>query len=351
MKEGTKLVCLLIVLLAQLGYVMPAWAAVPARQTSLRTEPMDMEKRASTVFHHGRCGSADTLSKEELASFWRSTRDRLAGVPMEPVVEPVKEALPFRKFKVTLRSLDGMQVVAFLSIPVQGEAPAKPWPVIIATPGYGGWQQSAMPGECQRGYAILQVFPRGQGESSVYWKTDSIDKLTWNLGSPAGAYYQGAYADVMRFIDFVATRADLDSSRIALMGTSQGGGISLAVAAIDPRIRAVVAHVPFLCNIRMAARIPNSLVKKLLDKARRNDEAALRTLDFFDPWQLAPALKAPALISAGGKDGTCPLNTIRSVYDRLTGERTFKIYPELTHTSCVDFYNYSWVWLDQHLRQ
>ena len=187
-----------------------------------------------------------------------------------------------------------MPVRAWLALPIKGEGPAKTWPVIITVPGYGGPQQGVMLSECQRGYAILQVFPRSQGDSAELWKIDGPDKLTWHLERPEGAYYQGAYADVIRAIDFVVSREDLDSSRIALVGTSQGGGISLAIAALDSRVKAVVAHVPFLCNFRLAASTPKSLVKKLLDQAGRNDEAALRTLDYFDPWQLAPAAGAGA---------------------------------------------------------
>ena len=88
--------------------------------------------------------------------------------------------------------------------------------------------------------------------------------------------------------------------------TSQGGGIALAVASLDQRIKAVVAHVPFLCDVRRAARIEGSLIKKLLDTAQLNDEQHLRALEHFDPLQLVPALRAPALISSGGKDSVCP---------------------------------------------
>lgn len=292
----------------------------------------------------------DTLPVKEINRFWKETRELLDRVPIKSTVETVKEALPYKQFKVTVKSLDGVIIAALLSIPVQGEAPAKPWPVIISNPGYGGWQQSVMLSECQWGYAILQVFPRGQGESEAFWKMNGADKLTWKIDNPEDAYYRGAYADVMRMIDFVVSRKDLDSNRIALVGTSQGGGISLAVAALDSRVKAVVAHVPFLCNFRLAARIPNSLVKKILDKAKRNDEGALSTLDYFDPFQLAPKLLVPAMISAGGKDETCPQSTIQSVYDRLPGEKTLKIYPNLIHTSCLDFYDLSWVWLDRNFK-
>ena len=56
-------------------------------------------------------------------------------------------------------------------------------------------------------------------------------------------------------------------------------------------------------------------------------------------------------MSAGGKDTTCPMSTIQSVFERLTMERKMlKTYPELPHTSCVGFYNVTWTWLDQNLR-
>jgi cephalosporin-C deacetylase len=282
--------------------------------------------------------------------FWRATRDRLAREPMDALVEAVSEPLPHKKFKVTLRSFGGARIRAWLALPVQGEAPAKPWPVLITAPGYGGSQQGVMLSECQRGYAVLQIFPRGQGESAELSPIKG-DKLTSHLDQPEGAYYQGAYADIMRGIDFAVSRDDLDHDRIALVGGSQSGGIALAVAAIDPRVKAVVVHVPFLCDFRLAARTPGSLVKALLDKAGRNDEAALRTLDYFDACQLAPRLRVPVLMSAGGRDKLCPEATIRSVYERLPGrEKTLKFYPDLTHTSCVNFYNLTWSWLDDNFR-
>ena len=293
---------------------------------------------------------ATSLSANEVNEFWKRTRAQLAREPIEEEVEDLRQPLPYRTCKITLRSLDGVCFVSLLALPIQGEAPAKPWPVIISTPGYGGTQQAVMLSECQRGYAILQIFPRGQGESETLWKVDG-DKLTGHLEGPETHYYRGAYADVIRAIDYVEMRDDLDRTRIALVGTSQGGGISLAVAGLDPRVKAVVSHVPFLCNFRLAARTTNSLVKNQLDEAKRNDESALQTLDFFDPFQLASRLKVPVLMSAGGKDEICPEATIRSVFDRIPSrKKMLKTYPHLTHTSCVDFYNYTWAWLEKHFR-
>ncbi|MEO6916259.1 MAG: alpha/beta fold hydrolase [Chitinophagaceae bacterium] len=293
--------------------------------------------------------SDTSMLQKDINAFWDKTKAELAIVPIDAKVATVKEAFPYRKFLITVHSLGNVIVAAFLSVPVQGEAIAKPWPVIVTVPGYGGDQQGVMLSECQRGYAILQVFPRGQGESAKYFTLDG-DKLTSKLDNPEGAYYQGAYADVMRMIDYIVTRPDIDSSRIAMVGTSQGGGISLAVTALDKRIKAVVAHVPFLCNCRLAASLPRSLVKNLLNKAGANNEASFKTLDYFDPFQLAFKIHVPVLMSAGGKDETCPVQTIQSVFDRIHGNKQLKIYADLPHTSCLDFYNKSWLWLDKNFR-
>src|ERR1019366_3065000 len=88
----------------------------------------------------------------DLDTFGQTTRERLAREPMEAQIEPVPDYLPYKKFKLTLRSLDGVRVRGWLALPIQGEAPAKLWPVIVSTPGYGGWQQGVMLSECQRGY-------------------------------------------------------------------------------------------------------------------------------------------------------------------------------------------------------
>ena len=44
----------------------------------------------------------------------------------------------------------------------------------------------------------------------------------------------------MRTIDWIATRKELDASRIGCMGISGGGTCTLFAAALEPRIRAAL---------------------------------------------------------------------------------------------------------------
>ena len=281
--------------------------------------------------------------------FWKATLSQLAAEPLEAVVEDTREPLPYKKYRVEYRSLNGIRVRAFLAVPIRDATAHRTLPAVVTAPGYGGLQQGIMLDECQRGYAILQVYPRSQGPSAELWKVDGPEKLTWNLKQPEGAYYQGAYADVIRGIDYLRSREDIDGEQIAIAGTSQGGGIALAVAALDPRIKAVVAHVPFLCDVRRAARTEGSLIKKLLDAGRMNDEVHLRVLEYFDPLQLATALEVPALVSSGGRDTVCPPETIRAVFDLLPGAKSLFHDPELPHTSSQRFYTMTWQWLEAQI--
>lgn len=291
-----------------------------------------------------------TAAAQDIPTFWRDTLTRLKSEPIEAKETPLRDPLPYRTSRIEYRSLGGIRVVAHLAIPIRGGEQPRPLPAIVTIPGYGGTQQGVMLAECQRGYAILQVYPRSQGPSADLWKIDGPDKLTWHSDNPEGAYYQGAYADVIRGVDYLLTRPDIDQNRIAIVGTSQGGGIALAVASLDPRLKTVVAHVPFLCDMRQAARTDKSLIKQLLDQAKANDNQHLKTLDYFDPLNLVPALRIPALVSSGGKDTTCPAPTIRAVYDRIPSVKSLFHDPELIHTTSAPFYALTWPWLDQYLR-
>ncbi|WP_018625914.1 acetylxylan esterase [Niabella aurantiaca] len=287
-------------------------------------------------------GGCPVPSQEQIRAFWKRTLTGLSRVPVAAQVKKLKDSLPYQVFAITVQSLDRIRIAGYLSVPRQQSAKHAGFPVIVSASGYSG-DQGVQLKECLRGYAILQVYPRGQGPSEKYWKPDG-DKLSTHLNTPDEAYYRGGYADVIRMIDYVVSRPDIDSSHIAMVSSSQGGGIALAVAALDHRIKAVVAHVPFLCNFRMAAAMP-SLVKALLDRSHNNNERSLATLDYFDPLQLADRIQIPVLMSAGGEDKTCPMATIQSVYDRIRSRKELKIYPGLKHEPSRDFYERWWPWL------
>src|SRR5262245_26704843 len=103
-------------------------------------------------------------------SFWNMTLSQLPAEPLEATVEDTHEPLPYKKYRIEYRSLNGVRVRALLALPIRDAAMRRTLPAIVTAPGYGGLQQGIMLDECQRGYAILQVYPRSQGPSAELWK-------------------------------------------------------------------------------------------------------------------------------------------------------------------------------------
>ena len=74
------------------------------------------------------------------------------------------------------------------------------------------------PGNEQYFAAMLETYRTGKGRPYLY---DTV----W---------------DVMRLVDYLQTRADVDPARIGVMGVSKGGTEAYLTAAVDPRIAAAV---------------------------------------------------------------------------------------------------------------
>ncbi|MBT3192419.1 MAG: prolyl oligopeptidase family serine peptidase [Verrucomicrobia bacterium] len=274
-------------------------------------------------------------------SFWEQTIAETRAEALAPTCEAAPDHEIYRTFRVTYRSLGGVRVTAKLAVPTV--QPGTRLPAIVTAPGYGGWQQGVSLAECQRGYLVLQVFPRGQGESQDAPSGDTgVEYLLRGLDAPEHYFYRGAFMDLLRGVDYLCTRDDIDHTRMGMMGTSQGGALVLSSAALEPRIRAVVAHLPFLCDVANNTAFADS---------KLSTPEAQRTYASFDPVSLASCLHAPTLLSSGGRDTACPPETIQAVLDRLPGKKALYHDPELTHTSSRDFYHMAWAWMDRHLDQ
>jgi cephalosporin-C deacetylase len=280
-------------------------------------------------------------SDERIDAFWRSTLQLAAQTPLDATREPISTWHPYSTFGVSYRGWQGDVIRALLSVPIN---PIRtPLRAIITAPGYSGWQQPVELSDCQRGFAILQIFPRDQGLSGPWpigQSRQGPEQLLIGIDSPETFYYRGAYVDMVRGVDFLATCPEVDIARVGAMATSQGGALVLAAGSLDPRIKAVCAHVPYFCDM------PNNDQFK-----KRNHEVFRRpeVFGYFDPAVLAARCRVPALLSSGGADEVCPANTIHSVYARLPGIKSIIHYPALPHTSSADFYDLGWHWMSRYL--
>jgi cephalosporin-C deacetylase len=292
------------------------------------------------------------MSPADLNAFWQRTKDELQTTPVNALLTEAPEHSG-REYVTSLVQLDsfrGKRLRAWYSVPTDSSTGGK-LPAVLAVPGYAG--DKPIPTHLAvSGFAVLTLYPRGQGESRKEWELEHSTKLTYHVTDKERFYYRGGYMDCVRGLDFLASRPEIDAARLGMWSRSQGGGFTLATAALDQRLRVAVAEEPFLCNYPVSITVTTNPYRELYDYAAAHPverQAMLATLAYFDPLHLAPSIQCPTLVNVGMKDATCPAHTILPVFERITAPKALHVYPELTHAPCTDFNAHAMHWLRRYL--
>jgi cephalosporin-C deacetylase len=193
---------------------------------------------------------------------------------------------------------------------------------------------------------------RGQG--STWSVGDTADQepdgapahpgfMTRGILDPATYYYRRVFTDAVRAIEAARANPSVDPERIALTGGSQGGGISIAAAALAPDVAAVMPDVPFLADIARAITVvdrdPYTEVTRYLKAHRDHTDRVLRTLGYVDVAHLGRRATAPALFSVGLMDEICPPSTVYAAFNEYGGPKEIVEYPFNDHEGGAGFHD------------
>ncbi|KAE8411363.1 Alpha/Beta hydrolase protein [Aspergillus pseudocaelatus] len=75
----------------------------------------------------------------------------------------------------------------------------------------------------------------------------------------------GASDDAHDVVTYASKRLDVDESRIIQWGSSFSGGAAIIAGAVDPRIKAVIAQVPFVSGRAVRERLPLETLEKVFE--------------------------------------------------------------------------------------
>jgi cephalosporin-C deacetylase len=204
---------------------------------------------------------------------------------------------------------------------------------------------------------------RGQG--STWSVSDTADPgndgspahpgyMTRGILDPATYYYRRLITDAVRAVEAARTHPAIDPGRIAVTGGSQGGGLSIAVAALVPDIAAAAPDVPFLSDFPRAIGLvdthPYVEIANYLKTHRDHVDRALRTLSYVDVAILGRRATAPALFSVGLMDETTPPSTVYAAFNHYGGPKEIREYPYNDHEGGEAFHDVVKIaWLREHL--
>ena len=275
---------------------------------------------------------ASTPRPSDFVAFWQQARSDLEAIPasISSEREPLRSTERVETFAIRFTSLGKARIFAWLCLP-RGKTGC---PGLLLPPGYSG-VPSLPRAWAELGFAALQVSPRGHHRSDGEVAPGFPGYMTAGIEDPRAYIYRGAYCDVWRAVDVLLQCPEVDSSRIAVTGGSQGGALSLVAAAARPEIVAVAADVPFLTGIRDSLRLGSSYpYEEINDYIRQYPERevhVLTTLDYVDTLNFADSVRVPTLLSAGLSDDVCPPETAYALYNRLQCPKEIRAYPNTGH--------------------
>jgi dipeptidyl aminopeptidase/acylaminoacyl peptidase len=229
------------------------------------------------------------------------------GVKSAPLEMQFEVVTPPRQYEELTYLSEGLKIKAYLYRPAgQG-----PFPAIIYSRGSKSAPREVAPAArfewlgyrlARSGYVVLVAERRGYGgsEGQSVEIGETLSTRRWSVRSEV--------KDVLSAIDFLKGQPEVDSKRIALLGKSLGGAVSLLAAADRPELRAVVSMAGGLG----ASEGPGLLYvqEELLGAARR--------------------IRAPTLLMHAENDRIVPVQYSRQITDELERQGTrvaTKIYP------------------------
>jgi len=186
---------------------------------------------------------AETPVGDETFAFFRRQflYDR---TPLNDVIEAVEEGPLGRCQTVHLDAAYGDErLIAYIFLPPGGRAP---YSTVVIFPGSGALQTTQVgPTEMRRvdfllksGYAVVLPVYKGTFQRHSEFKSDTPQDTALYRD-----YLVMWAKDLSRTIDYLETRDDLDTERLAYYGMSWGGALGAILPAVETRIQVVVLYV------------------------------------------------------------------------------------------------------------
>ena len=220
-------------------------------------------------------------------------------------------------------------------------------PAILIFHGYSGYcgEWNDMLKYTQAGFAVFAMDARGQGGTSE--DVGGVKGTTYSGHiirglsdeDPKKLLFRDIFLDTAELANIAMNMDFVDESRIYAFGGSQGGGLALACAALEPKVAKISVQYPFLCdykrvwemNLAKDAYAEIRLYFRQYDPAHKREDEIFTKLGYIDVQHLAPRIKAETQMMTGLMDDICPPSTQYAAYNKLNCKKSHLLYPDFGH--------------------
>ncbi|RXZ84277.1 acetylxylan esterase [Paenibacillaceae bacterium] len=227
-----------------------------------------------------------------------------------------------------------------------------PHPAIVQFHGYtgnaGDWSEKLS--YVSLGFSILSMDCRGQGGLSedtggVKGTTHHGHIIRGLNDHPDNLLFRNIFLDTAQLAGIALELPEVDPEHVYAAGGSQGGGLTIACAALEPRIRKLAPVYPFLSDYQRVWEmdLAQGAYQELRTFFRHFDPQHLRQqevftiLGYIDIQHLADRIRGEVLMGVGLMDTICPPSTQFAAFNKITAPKQLEIYPDFGHEHLPGF--------------
>lgn len=302
-----------------------------------------------TTRHHVKVGFSPekiqpyTKMPADFDQFWANNLAELAKLPLSYTMEPAPEyeTDKMNAYLVNLKvDKSGRSIYGYLFIPKN----VKPGscPAVLCPPGAGiktikeplRHRYYGENGMIRFEIEIHGLDPRLDGDTfAAISKAFNGENgyLNNGLDDKDNYYMKHVYLACVRANDFLASLPEWDGKNLAVQGGSQGGGLALVTAGLDPRVSVCVANHPALADMagfkaNRADGYPHFSKQNAMDTPDK-----INTMAYYDAVNFARRIKAPVRMTWGFNDNVCPPTTSYATWNVITAPKDPLITPINEH--------------------
>lgn len=277
--------------------------------------------------------------------FWDNSIAEMKGIDPEIELIPASFKAPNAEcFDLYFTGMGGARVHAKYLRPTNIDGPH---PGIALFHGYSGssgdWHDKL--NYVAAGFSVMALDCRGQAGKSEDKGGVIGNTLHGHIirgladDSPEKLYFRNVFLDTAQMAGILMSRTEVDENRVVAHGGSQGGGLTLACASLEPGICRAAPVFPFLSDYKRVwdMDLDQAAYKELRDYFRNFDPrhekeaATFERLGYIDIQHLAPRIKGKIKMGIGLMDNICPPSTQFAAFNKITAEKDLVIYPDFGH--------------------
>ncbi|MCL4531557.1 MAG: acetylxylan esterase [Chloroflexi bacterium] len=250
-------------------------------------------------------------------------------------------------FHLYFTGMGGERIHAKLLQPVKF---SPPHPAILMFHGYtgdsGDWSDKLS--YVSEGFTVAALDCRGQAGLSedrggvsgntlhghiIRGLDDALNDL------PEKLLFRQIFLDTAQLARIVMGMPDVDANRVGATGSSQGGALTVACSALEPRIKRAAPVFPFLSDYKRVWEMDQAKDAYLelqeffrhSDPTHKLEDRIFEKLGYIDIQFLAPRIRAEVLWGIGLMDTVCPPSTQFAVYNKIVSAKGMTVYPDFEH--------------------